>query len=140
ISLPTLINEVHSLMEVRAKEKNLSLILRYEGAIPESIETDRTRLRQILFNLISNAIKFTAEGSVKIIVRFLPNDSALEVEVADTGIGISEEQQGRLFQPFMQASSFPTRGQAGTGLSLALPNHLAPPFAHQLPFYMLPPR
>ena len=113
VALPTLINEVHSLMDVRAKEKKLPLILRYEGAIPENIETDRTRLRQILFNLVSNAIKFTTEGSVTIIARFLPNDSVLEVEVVDTGIGISKEQQGRLFQPFMQASSVTTRGQGG---------------------------
>ena len=69
VSLPTLINEVHSLMEVRAKEKQLPLILHYDGAIPERIETDRTRLRQILFNLVSNAIKFTVAGSVRIIAR-----------------------------------------------------------------------
>src|SRR5262245_18770979 len=73
VSLRPLINEVHSLMEVRAKEKQLPLILRYEGAIAENIETDRTRLRQILFNLISNAIKFTTEGKVEIIARFLPS-------------------------------------------------------------------
>src|SRR5262245_23504119 len=116
VSLRTLINEVQSLMEVRAKQKKLPLILRYEGAIPENIETDRTRLRQILFNLISNAIKFTTEGKVEIIARFLPHDSVLEIEVVDTGIGISKEQQGRLFQPFMQASSATIQGYEGTGL------------------------
>src|SRR5262245_44817254 len=138
VSLRTIINEVYSLMEVRAKEKNLPLMLRYEGAIPENIETDRTRLRQILFNLISNAIKFTAEGSVKIIVRFLPNDSALEVEVADTGLGISEEQQGRLFQPFMQASSIPTRGQEGTGLGLAITKQLVSMLEGEISFESVP--
>jgi len=138
ISLSTLINEVHSLMEVRAKEKKLPLILCYEGAIPENIETDRTRLRQILFNLISNAIKFTAEGSVKIIVRFLSNDSALEVEVADTGIGISEEQQGRLFQPFMQASSVAIRGQEGTGLGLAITKQLVSMLGGEISFESVP--
>ena len=138
VSLRTIINEVYSLMEVRAKEKNLLLILRYEGAIPENIETDRTRLRQILFNLVSNAIKFTAEGSVKIIVRFLPNDSALEVEVADTGIGVSEEQQARLFQPFMQASSIPTRGQEGTGLGLAITKQLVSMLGGEISFESVP--
>jgi PAS domain S-box-containing protein len=124
MSLPTLLNEVHSLMEVRAKEKNLPLILQYEGAVPEKIETDRTRLRQILFNLVSNAVKFTERGSVRIVARFLANDSALEVEVVDTGIGIAAEQQARLFQPFVQADSLATRAHEGTGLGLAITKHL----------------
>ncbi len=138
VSLPTLINEVHSLMEVRAKEKKLPLILHYEGEIPENIETDRTRLRQILFNLVSNAIKFTAEGKVEIIARFLPNDSALEVEVADTGIGISSEQQGKLFQPFMQADSAATRGQDGTGLGLAITKQLVSMLGGEISFESVP--
>ena len=140
VALPTLINEVHSLMDVRAKEKKLPLILRYEGAIPENIETDRTRLRQILFNLVSNAIKFTTEGSVTIIARFLSNDSALELEVVDTGIGISKEQQGRLFQPFMQASSVTTRGQEGTGLGLAITKQLVSMLGGEISFESVPTR
>ena len=140
VSLPTLINEVHSLMEVRAKEKQLPLLLHFEGAIPEKIETDRTRLRQILFNLVSNAIKFTVEGSVRIIARFLPNDSALEVEVADTGIGISREQQGKLFQPFMQADSATTRGQEGTGLGLAITKQLVNMLGGEISFESVPNR
>ena len=140
VSLPTLINEVHSLMEVRAKEKQLPLLLHYEGAIPEKIETDRTRLRQILFNLVSNAIKFTVEGSVRIIARFLPNDSAIEVEVADTGIGISREQQGKLFQPFMQADSATTQGQEGTGLGLAITKQLVNMLGGEISFESVPNR
>ena len=140
VSFPTLINEVHSLMEVRAKEKQLPLLLHYEGEIPENIETDRTRLRQILFNLVSNAIKFTAEGKVEIIARFLPNDSALEVEVADTGIGISREQQGKLFQPFMQADSATTRGQEGTGLGLAITKQLVSMLGGEISFESVPNR
>ena len=138
VSLPTLLNEVHSLMAVRAQEKKLPLILKYEGAIPESIETDRTRLRQILLNLISNAVKFTEEGSVHIIARFLPSDSALEIEVADTGIGISTEQQGRLFQPFMQADSITTRGQEGTGLGLAITKQLVDMLGGKISFESAP--
>ena len=140
VSLPTLINEVHSLMEVRAREKQLPLLLHYEGAIPENIETDRTRLRQILFNLVSNAIKFTVEGSVRIVARFLPNDSAIEVEVADTGIGISEEQQGKLFQPFMQADSATTQGQEGTGLGLAITKQLVNMLGGEISFESVPNR
>jgi PAS domain S-box-containing protein len=140
VSLPTLINEVHSLMEVRAKEKQLPLILHYEGEIPENIETDRTRLRQILFNLVSNAIKFTAEGKVEIMARVLPNDTALEVEVRDTGIGISREQQGKLFQPFMQADSATTRGQEGTGLGLAITKQLVSMLGGEIAFESVPNR
>src|SRR5215510_4626131 len=134
VSLRTIINEVYSLMEVRAKEKNLPLILRYEGAIPENIETDRTRLRQILFNLISNAIKFTTEGKVEIIARFILHDSVLEIEVVDTGIGISKEQQGRLFQPFMQASGVTIQGYEGTGLGLAITKQLVAMLGGEISF------
>ena len=140
VCLPTLLAEVHSLMEVRAKEKQLPLLLHYEGAIPENIETDRTRLRQILFNLVSNAIKFTAEGKVEIIARVLANEPALEVAVADTGIGISEEQQGRLFQPFVQADSAKTRGQQGTGLGLAITKQLVNILGGEISFESVPNR
>jgi PAS domain S-box-containing protein len=124
MSLPTLLNEVHSLMEVRAKKKKLPLILQYEGAVPEKIETDHTRLRQILLNLVSNAVKFTDRGSVRIVAKFLANDSALEIQVMDTGIGIAAEQQRRLFQPFAQADSLAIREHEGTGLGLAITKHL----------------
>ena len=134
VSLPTLLNEVHSLMAVRAKEKKLPLILQYEGAVPEKIETDRTRMRQILFNLVSNAVKFTEKGNVQIVARFLANDSALEVEVADTGIGIPREQQARLFQPFVQADSFAARGREGTGLGLAITKHLVEMLGGEISF------
>jgi len=140
VSLPDLISEVHSLMEVRAKQKQLPLLLHYEGAIPENIETDRTRLRQILFNLVSNAIKFTVQGSVKIIARVLPNDTALELEVTDTGIGISTEQQGRLFQPFVQADSATARGQEGTGLGLVITKQLVSMLGGEIAFESIPNR
>jgi PAS domain S-box-containing protein len=134
VSLPTLLNEVHSLMEVRAREKKLPLILQYDGAVPEKIETDRTRLRQILLNLVSNAVKFTERGSVQIVARCLANNSALEVEVVDSGIGIAAEQQGRLFQPFVQADSLVTREYEGTGLGLAITKHLVELLSGEISF------
>ncbi|HXV83612.1 MAG TPA: ATP-binding protein, partial [Candidatus Binatia bacterium] len=134
VSLPSLLNEVHSLMAVRAKEKELALILQYEGAVPEKIETDRTRLRQILFNLVSNAVKFTEKGSVQIVARSLANDRELEVEVVDTGIGIAVEQQGRLFQPFVQADSLAGREHEGTGLGLVITKRLVEMLGGEISF------
>ena len=140
VSLPTLLNEVHSLMAVRAQEKKLPLILQYEGVVPEKIETDRTRLRQILLNLVSNAVKFTEKGNVQIVARVLADGSALEVEVADTGIGIPREQQGRLFQPFVQADSLAARGHEGTGLGLAITKHLVEILGGEISFESEPNR
>jgi PAS domain S-box-containing protein len=134
VSLPTLLNEVHSLMAVQAKEKKLPLILQYEGAVPEKIETDRTRLRQILLNLVSNAVKFTEKGNVQIVARFLAHDATLEVEVADTGIGIAREQQGRLFEPFVQADGPAGREHEGTGLGLAITKRLVEMLGGEISF------
>ena len=100
--------------------------LRLESLLPEQsqqIRGDPTRLRQILINLVGNAIKFTAAGSVSLSLQSLPlnNDSTqLRFMVRDTGIGISPEQQERLFQPFTQADGSTTRQFGGTGLGLAI--------------------
>jgi signal transduction histidine kinase/ActR/RegA family two-component response regulator len=120
--------DVVSLMRVRAVDKKLSLTLEYEGAIPETIESDPTRLRQILINLVGNAIKFTSEGSVRIVVRLreLPLQRlALEFDVIDSGIGIPPEAAKRLFRPFTQADASMTRRFGGTGLGLAICKRLA---------------
>ena len=124
MSLPRVFAEVYSLMAIRAKEKGLPLTLNYQGALPENIRGDRIRIRQILINLLSNAIKFTERGSVQIIGRFVAEYSLLEIEVIDTGIGISKEMQERLFQPFTQADTSVTRGYGGTGLGLAITKRL----------------
>jgi PAS domain S-box-containing protein len=125
VSLPTLLNEVHSIMSVRAQEKALPLMLRYDGAIPQTIESDRTRLRQMIINLVSNAIKFTERGSVQIVARFIADESVLQIEVADTGIGISRAMQEQMFQPFTQADTSATREYGGSGLGLAITKRLA---------------
>jgi PAS domain S-box-containing protein len=116
--------EVQKLFDVRAQEKGLALILSYEGALPETIETDRTRLRQILINLVSNAIKFTRQGRVEIVSSFLLEEESLQIEVADTGIGIAPEQREALFQPFSQADNTSTRRYGGTGLGLTITKRL----------------
>jgi CheY-like chemotaxis protein len=85
---------------------------------------DPLRLQQILFNLLGNAIKFTETGSVRLSLE-RAGDSALRIKVADTGIGLTEEQRGRLFQPFVQADSSTTRRFGGTGLGLSIVRRLA---------------
>lgn len=119
-----LIAEVCTLMDVRAREKRLPLTVQYDGRIPQTIESDPTRLRQILVNLLGNAIKFTDGGSVRLKVRLLAQEEKLQIEVIDTGVGIGEDQQQRLFQPFTQADTSVTRQFGGSGLGLAISRRL----------------
>ena len=122
VSLHSILAEVQGFMNGRAREKNLPLSWRYEGALPENIQTDRTRLRQILLNLVSNAIKFTEQGRVEIMAKF--GGGILQVAVTDTGIGIAPEHQAVLFQPFTQADATSTRVYGGTGLGLTITRRL----------------
>jgi signal transduction histidine kinase/ActR/RegA family two-component response regulator len=119
------IGDVRSLMDVRASEKELPLKVEFEGPIPATIETDPVRLRQILLNLVGNAIKFTDRGEVRLSVRFNKNTQRLSFDVQDTGIGIPEEKLDDLFEPFIQADSTSTRSFGGTGLGLAICKRLA---------------
>lgn len=124
VSLPQLVADVQSLMHVRADQKKLSFHAEFETKVPETIRTDATRLRQVLINLIGNAIKFTDHGSVTLAVAFDPASKMLTFSVRDTGIGISPEQQRRLFQPFSQGDSSVTRSYGGSGLGLAISQRL----------------
>jgi signal transduction histidine kinase/CheY-like chemotaxis protein len=120
--------EVASLMRVRAVEKKLSFEIEYAGAIPETIQSDPTRLRQILLNFVSNAIKFTEKGGVRIRVRcdnVASDNPQLTVEVLDDGIGMTEEQIQRLFTAFTQADASTTRRFGGSGLGLVISKRLA---------------
>ncbi len=128
------VSEVKSLMQVRADAKNLSFIVEYVGTIPETIESDPTRLKQILVNLASNAIKFTEQGGVRLVARLInarpkgrqsPAEPMIRFDVIDTGIGITPEQLSRLFQPFSQADASMTRRYGGTGLGLMISKRLA---------------
>ncbi len=120
--------EVVSLMRVRAESKSLPLTVRFASPLPSSIQSDPRRLRQILINLVGNAIKFTQQGTVHIEAQFLAGDDAadrLQFDVVDTGIGIAPDQIERLFQPFTQADSSTTRRFGGTGLGLTISKRLA---------------
>ncbi|MFZ3230375.1 MAG: CHASE domain-containing protein [Pseudobdellovibrio sp.] len=128
IRLSSVINEVSAVMEVRAMEKNISFSIESSGRIPSHIETDGIRLKQILLNLIGNSIKFTNSGSVMVKIHYSQNsskDNILFFTITDTGIGISEENQFQLFNPFYQGDNTSTRRFGGTGLGLALSRKLA---------------
>lgn len=119
----SLVYEVHSLMHVRAVEKGLDFSVEFETPVPQSVESDPKRLRQILVNLVGNAIKFTERGCVRIRTRYA--QGLLEFDVEDTGIGISAEQQSHLFQAFTQGDASVSRKFGGTGLGLAISQRLA---------------
>ncbi|QDV26501.1 PAS domain S-box protein [Aureliella helgolandensis] len=120
-----LVEDVRSIMEVRAKEGGLTLDVEYDGKLPKTIHSDAKRLKQILINLIGNAIKFTPKGRIQIRVRFNRQTQQLQFDVVDTGIGISDEQLPRLFKPFSQGDASVTRNFGGTGLGLAISQRLA---------------
>jgi signal transduction histidine kinase len=116
------------LVSTRATEKQLDIAYVFEGDVPPAIGTDLTRLRQILLNLLANAVKFTERGEVVVTVRSEPRNGRrclLTFSVRDTGIGLSAEGMGRLFQSFSQADSSTTRKYGGTGLGLAISRRLA---------------
>ena len=125
--LPRLLHEVNSLLRPRATSKGLHLEIKLQTAIPERILIDPTRLRQILMNLVGNAIKFTEMGSVTVTARVEDHLDArkLLIDVADTGLGISQEVAANLFVPFSQADGTVTRKYGGTGLGLTICRRLA---------------
>jgi PAS domain S-box-containing protein len=107
------------LLGPQASQKNIALVESIAEDVPEKVFSDATRLRQVVVNLASNAIKFTAEGRVELDVS-LGKNGTLQFEVSDTGIGMSPEVVSRLFQPFAQGDSSTTRRFGGTGLGLAI--------------------
>ena len=122
-NLRTLLDEVIQLMQRTAEGKGLRVVLELDPAVRLPVRGDPVRLRQVLSNLLANAIKFTAQGQVYLRVTRLGEEPAhhqLRWEVVDTGIGIEPEQQERLFQSFTQADASTTRVYGGTGLGLAI--------------------
>jgi signal transduction histidine kinase/ActR/RegA family two-component response regulator len=124
-----LLQEIASTMRVRAAYKQLRFEVEAAAPIPETIRSDPTRLRQILMNLVGNAIKFTETGVVRVVMRLEgprgDRGPRLAFEVSDSGIGISEKELARIFQPFAQANSSMTRRFGGSGLGLIISRRLA---------------
>jgi signal transduction histidine kinase/DNA-binding response OmpR family regulator len=122
-NLEQVVNSAVLMFTERANEKKLKLEKKIASGIPPHLKGDPSRISQVLINLISNAIKFTAQGSVTVSVSLqgkTENRVRLHFAVTDTGIGITKEQQGRLFKAFTQADSSTTRKYGGTGLGLAI--------------------
>ena len=127
-SIIALINEVIGLYSVVAQEKNIKLLWRSDEALPEAIFGDPVRMRQILSNLVSNALKFTEAGQIVLEVSTPVQESGriefLRLTVSDTGCGIPKDKQGEIFAPFVQADSSTTRRFGGSGLGLAIVKRL----------------
>lgn len=126
-SMRTVIEDAVALHTPRAAEKDVRLCLNIEDSVPDVLRGDPGRLRQVVNNLISNAVKFTEAGKVTVGVQALEitdGFATLQIEVEDTGIGIQEESLERLFKPFVQADASATRKYGGTGLGLAISKEL----------------
>lgn len=123
LDLRTIVDSVVNAYSGRAKEKNLKLSVVWSPDTPARIVSDAHRLRQILMKLVDNAIKFTNHGQIVIETRL--HESALEISIQDTGIGIPDEFCRRLFQPFLQADGSSTRQYQGMGLGLVLARQFA---------------
>jgi PAS domain S-box-containing protein len=126
-----LLKSVETLFKLRSEAKGLQLIFVKADNVPQYIEADEIKLRQILINLLSNALKFTQSGQIQVSVKVAPGEELeydepfrLWIEVEDTGAGIAESELGRLFQPFVQTASG-RQSQQGTGLGLAISRKFA---------------
>jgi PAS domain S-box-containing protein len=128
INLQDLLVEVQSMFNVEVNHKNLLMIVQIHQTIPAIILFDEIRLRQILFNLVGNAVKFTEQGQITITLDAKPSQTPhrihLEIQITDTGIGIAPEAQEKIFQSFVQSDGKTTRKYGGTGLGLAITKRL----------------
>jgi signal transduction histidine kinase len=116
--LGNMLRDVSGMMSMRAQEKGLRLLLDQRSGFPRFIKGDEVRLRQVLLNLVGNAVKFTSQGGIAIRLGLKPGSQRLLIEVEDTGPGIRPEDQQQLFQPFVQLAE--STMQKGTGLGLVI--------------------
>ncbi|MFW5645592.1 MAG: ATP-binding protein, partial [Bacteroidota bacterium] len=128
VDIDTVLNEIRMLFLEKAHKKDVTLSIKVDEAVPKCLILDEIRIKQIIFNLVGNATKFTDKGYININTRFKPsghNTGDLEIEVRDTGIGIPEDQQEKIFESFHQQSGHSTRKYDGVGLGLAISQRLA---------------
>ena len=121
------IADVVTVMRVRADEKNISLEYQFDGEIPATIQSDPARLRQVLTNLVGNAIKFTEQGGVRVVTKLVHEMDCpqMMIQVIDSGIGMTEAGAAKIFDPFSQADASVTRRFGGTGLGLSISKRFA---------------
>ena len=124
VELRAVVKEVADLLGAQAQKKSLYLDVEIGADVPAWIKGDATRLKQVLTNLVGNALKFTHAGGVRIAMRTLPQGPSLECQVQDTGIGIPPDKVDRLFEKFSQVDSSITRRYGGTGLGLVISKRL----------------
>lgn len=130
VNLKKLIDDLSRLFILKAEEKGISFTYEFDNSIPDNLMLDEIRLRQILLNLIGNAIKFTDTGYVKIIVKNLknnkfPNETDINIDVIDTGIGISPDQHSQIFESFRQVKQKNMNQFGGSGLGLTISKRLS---------------
>ncbi|MEZ6088036.1 MAG: ATP-binding protein [Pirellulaceae bacterium] len=122
-----IVSEVITVLTGKANDQGIQLSSNPSGEIPDTIQSDSTRLRQILINLVGNAVKFTQSGGVRVDFQLVENEGVpkMRFDVIDTGIGMTEQQLQRIFSPFVQADNSVTRRFGGTGLGLSISKKLA---------------
>lgn len=119
-----MLDDIYQQTQSQAEAKQLQCLLELNYPLPQFLRTDELRFRQVLLNLTSNALKFTQRGKVVIHVSYLVGQEQLVIKIKDTGIGMSSEELGKLFQPFVQADATVTRNFGGTGLGLVISKKL----------------
>ncbi|MCG8313116.1 MAG: response regulator, partial [Pseudomonadales bacterium] len=124
VSLVELIRDIHSVFDKRISAKGLKFKLDLKLPLPKYIVCDPTRLKQIILNLLSNALKFTEKGSVTLQMQYFPEEDKLIINIINTGIGMTAEQQNKIFNAFTQADITTTRNYGGTGLGLNIVKQL----------------
>ena len=122
--LKDLVAEVLAEVEPIISRSRLAVTSQQESDMPP-LKTDRQKVKQIVINFLTNAIKFTPQGSVEVRTHFVPERDQIAIAVADTGIGVSTEDRERIFEDFRQADNSPTREYTGAGLGLAICRRLA---------------
>ncbi|ACK68588.1 PAS/PAC sensor hybrid histidine kinase [Gloeothece citriformis PCC 7424] len=145
VNLPTLIQEIYQIFSQKAEEKQIKLLMEIDSSVPTGIIFDEVRLRQILFNVVGNALKFTEEGYVKISLNSYHSETqdqedsiTLKITIEDTGIGIAPEQQTQIFDAFIQSDGQNNRKYGGTGLGLAITKRLTTILGGKIELYSQP--